>query len=105
MDFYCPKIHLVVEVDGDSHTGHRNYDDNRDEVLASLGIQTIRFTNTAVIANSRRVVREISAVVERRLKLSITPFHGPVPEEIIETWLKKQTAWNSRKGPQGTQRN
>jgi very-short-patch-repair endonuclease len=104
-DFYCPKIHLVIEVDGDSHIGREDYDSNRASVFTSLGIETIRFNNTEVIDNSKRVIREINAVVERRLKLPITPFHGPIPEEIVEAWLKKQITQDSRKKTQRTQKN
>jgi very-short-patch-repair endonuclease len=91
-DFYCPRIHLVIEVDGDSHVGRKDYDSNRESVFAHLGIETIRFSNTEVIGNAKRVVHKISVVAERRLKLKITPFHGPVPEDIVEAWLKQKRA-------------
>ena len=59
VDFYAPKVKLVVEVDGSQHleTRHRYEDESRDAFLASLGIHVLRF-------NSREVLLETDAVVE-----------------------------------------
>jgi very-short-patch-repair endonuclease len=42
VDFYCHKAGLVVELDGDIHTGQPAYDAERDKVLNELGLKVIR---------------------------------------------------------------
>jgi very-short-patch-repair endonuclease len=32
-DFYCAKLKLVIEIDGTSHLGKKDYDKRRDEIL------------------------------------------------------------------------
>ncbi len=84
VDFYCATVHLIVEVDGSSHLGREAYDGRRDGALARLGLETIRFTNEDALADCDRVIGEISAAVQRRLKLPIKRF---IPEHI------KQALW------------
>ncbi|MDF1497090.1 MAG: endonuclease domain-containing protein [Patescibacteria group bacterium] len=47
VDFYCPKLKLVIEIDGVQHLeeGSVEYDNERTLVLANYGLQVIRFTN------------------------------------------------------------
>lgn len=42
LDFYCPKIKLCIEVDGEQHELTRTKDTRRDAFLAKFGILTIR---------------------------------------------------------------
>jgi very-short-patch-repair endonuclease len=42
-DFYCHKAKLVIEADGPIHLLKQDYDKNRDEVLAALGLTILRF--------------------------------------------------------------
>jgi very-short-patch-repair endonuclease len=44
-DFYCSERNLIVELDGKIHEFQKDYDDNRDFVLAQLGLKTIRILN------------------------------------------------------------
>ena len=50
VDFYCPKLKLVIEVDGDSHftSEAQEYDRRRTEILEGYGLQVVRFTNEQV---------------------------------------------------------
>ncbi len=52
-DFYCPKLKLAIEVDGEIHESieAKEYDRIRDEYFRSLGIKTIRVKNHEVIGN------------------------------------------------------
>lgn len=45
VDFYCHSVGLVIEVDGDVHLQQKSYDRERDQILASLGLQVLRFAN------------------------------------------------------------
>lgn len=51
VDFYCPKLKLVVEIDGDTHylAEGKGYDDHRTAILESYGLKIIRFTNIDVM--------------------------------------------------------
>ena len=50
-DFYCPKIKLVIELDGSQHFTEysKNYDKVRTEIFESLEIKVIRFRNFDVM--------------------------------------------------------
>ena len=51
VDFYCPEINLVVELDGSSHDniGKLLYDDERDSFLKAKGFQIVRLDNNSVL--------------------------------------------------------
>ena len=55
-DFYCSKAKLVIEVDGGYHLRIKDEDANRDEVVKSLGLKTIRFTNEQVLNDLPKVL-------------------------------------------------
>ena len=56
VDFYCHQAALVVELDGGVHLDQGDYDRERDNALASLGLQVMRFTNTEVHNNLEGVL-------------------------------------------------
>ena len=56
VDFYCHKVGLVVEVDGDIHDLQQEEDARRQEVLSEMGLRIVRFGN-------EEVVRDLSAMV------------------------------------------
>jgi very-short-patch-repair endonuclease len=58
-DFYCHQSKPVVEADGPIHQYKKEYDRNRDEVLAGLGLTIIRFDNDQIINNIDLVVETI----------------------------------------------
>lgn len=58
-DFYCHKAKLVIEADGPIHIIKKDYDKNRDEVLAELGIRILRFTNDEIMNDMPIVLRKI----------------------------------------------
>jgi very-short-patch-repair endonuclease len=58
-DFYCHKAKLVIEADGPIHLLKKEYDKNRDEVLASLGLTILRFDNVQIINETEMVLKKI----------------------------------------------
>jgi very-short-patch-repair endonuclease len=60
VDFYCHKMGLVVEVDGDIHDLQQEEDERRERALSELGLKLVRFKNDEVLKDASR-----SAVVER----------------------------------------
>jgi very-short-patch-repair endonuclease len=73
-DFYCSKLKLVIEIDGDSHIGSEEYDRHRDYELQSiLWITTIRYTNDKVMSNGNNIYEDIIKQIriqEEKLGLS-----------------------------------
>lgn len=64
-DFACPGARLVIELDGASHDGREQYDDNRDFVLAEMGWTTLRFRNVDSRDNPAGVWAEIARNLKR----------------------------------------
>ena len=66
MDFYCPRVKLAIEVDGDSHFTEEaiEYDMNRQKNIEEIGIRFLRFTNTDVKKNLYEVVDAIAEKLE-----------------------------------------
>lgn len=61
VDFYAPRVRLVIEIDGSQHsTGdHAELDNQRDQYLTSLGLRVLRFNSRVVITNIDDVVEAI----------------------------------------------
>lgn len=69
-DFYCSKLMLVIEIDGDFHLeeGAEEYDEQRTMDLECFGIKVIRFTNNDVMNNIKKVCKNLSKEIEIRRK-------------------------------------
>ncbi len=65
VDFYCHSASLAVEVDGPSHERNADYDAERDQVLAGLGIHVLRVTNEAAMNHLRKVLARIAGAAEK----------------------------------------
>ena len=74
VDFFAPRVKLVVEVDGSQHTlgDHVKKDRFRDGNLASLGLKVLRF-------NSREVLKESDAVVEAIYRMIADQLNAEIP--------------------------
>ncbi len=59
VDFYCPKVNLVIECDGGQHYTEEGLgaDRARDQALSELGLMVLRFSN-------HEILTEIDGVVE-----------------------------------------
>jgi very-short-patch-repair endonuclease len=60
LDFYCPALRLVIEVDGEIHQQQHEADTARTEKLQHLGCTVLRFSNDDVLANLNTVLTEIA---------------------------------------------
>ena len=60
-DFYCFESGLIIEIDGCIHelSYYHEHDDGRTNVLESLGIKVIRFSNEEVLNNIEKVLNDI----------------------------------------------
>lgn len=61
LDFYCAKLRLGIEVDGEVHNEKERklYDKDREKYLKNLDIEVIRFWNDDVLKNIRDVLKEL----------------------------------------------
>jgi very-short-patch-repair endonuclease len=69
VDFYAPKVQLVIEVDGMQHFESENmkYDESRSIYLNSLGLQILRFSNLQILQEIDNVTDFIFRTVEEKL--------------------------------------
>ncbi|MBM4307724.1 MAG: endonuclease domain-containing protein [Deltaproteobacteria bacterium] len=65
LDFCCPTIKLVVELDGGQHNQPENrvYDETRSEYLKTKGIEVVRFWDNEVLLDMESVLTELSQKV------------------------------------------
>lgn len=61
VDFYCAKLKLVIEVDGESHftDAAKIKDEERTRILQGYGLKVIRFTNNDVLESCEAVCQVI----------------------------------------------
>ncbi len=69
VDFYCPRLKLVIELDGDSHvqTGAAERDRQRQHFIESFEVSFLRFTNTDIYENLTGVIDTIIDVLPEDL--------------------------------------
>ena len=65
LDFYCPTMKLVVELDGGQHNqgDKRGHDAARSEYLKSQGIDVMRFWNNEVLLDIEDVLSKMALKV------------------------------------------
>ena len=74
VDFYCPRVKTVIELDGSQHYAEAAliYDRKRDDYLASLGLLVLRYTNLDICRNFRGVCDHILSELSRRADQIVT---------------------------------
>ncbi|HMV42795.1 MAG TPA: endonuclease domain-containing protein [Leptospiraceae bacterium] len=67
-DFYCHKLKLVIEIDGESHLAEeaKDYDEHRTRVLNAYGIEVVRYTNEQIRNHLDEVEKDLKEKVSRR---------------------------------------
>jgi very-short-patch-repair endonuclease len=65
-DFFCPKIKLIIEIDGSIHDipEYHNHDLGRSDKLNDFGITILRFTNEQIINEIDYTVNQIEKISE-----------------------------------------
>ena len=66
VDFYCRKLDLVIEIDGDSHFDEESYlsDLKRQEVLEKMGLKFLRFSDLDIKKNMPYVLAEVGYFID-----------------------------------------
>ena len=64
VDFYCARLKLVIEIDGDTHgtDEEKEYDEFRTKVLEGYGLKVLRFLNNEIFNEFDYVCGEIDGV-------------------------------------------
>lgn len=66
VDFFCPKLLLAIEIDGDSHEGKLTKDSQRQRDIEKFSIQFLRFSDEEVKQNLEGVVDSIAHWIQTR---------------------------------------
>ena len=84
LDFFCAWARLCVEVDDEAHDRGANpiFDEQRDTILASHGIVTMRILASEVLNNLQGVVQGIVETARQRPPLH-RPSGGPPPQDEL----------------------
>lgn len=74
IDFYCPKLKLAVEIDGDVHKleDQKIYDKERQKYLEDFGLGFIRITNEELLANANKAFEKIENEIKRLQQIDWT---------------------------------
>jgi len=85
VDFYCPAVNLIIECDGGQHYTKEGMEVDwaRDQALAQLGVNVLRFDNRQILTEIDGVIEKIYCVVEQRFELIKleSPLNSPFPKE------------------------
>ena len=65
VDFYCPQLKLVIEIDGYSHNFRTPSDEEKEKFLAKLGVKLLRFLEKDVRYNTESVISVIKSWIEK----------------------------------------
>jgi len=67
-DFYCAKLRLVVELEGEIHQqpDRKEYDQVRNNELESRGLRVMRIPNGEVLTNIERVLQKITELKQTK---------------------------------------
>ncbi|MFP6712735.1 MAG: endonuclease domain-containing protein [Rhodospirillales bacterium] len=60
VDFFCPELKLIIEVDGGHHATTQAHDQRRTRWLESNGYPVLRFLNNEIFENLDGVVLKIT---------------------------------------------
>lgn len=66
IDFYCPKLKLAVEIDGDVHNSNeqKKYDAKRQNYIEKFEISFVRITNNELLGNPNKAFTKIEEAIK-----------------------------------------
>lgn len=75
VDFFCPRLMLAVEIDGESHRGKEEADRERQRRIEALGVTFLRFDDLDARLDDGGVALAIEHWIEEQERMS--SFHTP----------------------------
>jgi very-short-patch-repair endonuclease len=75
LDFYCPALRLVIELDGGQHAeaDHERRDKRRERWLAERGVTVLRFWNSDITTNLVGTLEVIAVKIGELQSTKVTP--------------------------------
>ena len=75
IDFYCPKLKIAIEIDGDVHqqVKQKIYDIQRQEYIERLGIKFLRIKNDELFDNPNKAFERIENIIKEELNHFANP--------------------------------
>jgi very-short-patch-repair endonuclease len=64
VDFYCKRLKLVIEIDGETHNDKQDYDKRRENRLKELGFNVLRFDGYTILENVTGILDLIMNCIE-----------------------------------------
>lgn len=82
LDFYCHEARLAIELDGPIHNNpdQKSYDEERNKVIESLGIRTLRFKNDEIFKKLNETLSIIG--MEGKIRLQAFTKSSPDGEDL-----------------------
>ena len=68
VDFFCHKLKLIIEIDGESHNNKSDEDMERQKRLETIGLHVLRFLDSDVKNNMKGVLEAIEEWIKRHEK-------------------------------------
>lgn len=65
IDFYCPKLRLGVELEGEIHKYTKEYDNYRIKYLEAFGVKILRLKNEEVLHDLDHVLSTITPLLDQ----------------------------------------
>jgi very-short-patch-repair endonuclease len=86
VDFYCKKLNLVIEVDGESHYSKEAClkDEGRQQVLEDLGLRFLRFDDWDVKNKMEVVLQRIVEFVDEFEKTNPLAYANPPAPPLLK---------------------
>ena len=82
LDFYCPKLKLAIELDGEVHNRQQDYDEERTRFLCEVRhIKVLRFENRIVFENPEQILDEIEDYAQNSVFSTTLPVGHPSSQE------------------------
>ncbi len=72
-DFVCLEARLVIELDGNHHHDHQNYDRERDNWMQQQNFRVLRFWNHEIQHHQQTVIQQIRQALHQQSSLLLPP--------------------------------
>ncbi len=79
VDFYCKDLGIIIEIDGITHDGKIEYDEQRDNYLKSLGLKVIHIPDLQVKNNLSGVLEFVKSEISKHTVPSDPFLNTPNP--------------------------
>ena len=66
VDFYCPKLKLVIEIDGTSHEEEKEYDEQWDKMLTASGLKVLHYNDVKALSNFHLIGKDFYEQIKTR---------------------------------------